>query len=93
MVMVAENEQVILGFHFQWPAADGELLDNEVSGEFWTWDSVREQWIPLSMQHVLMLTAAFEDITQAGVLWEPHSDWRPMFDWIVQLADFVMVDS
>jgi len=97
LIMVAENEQVILGFHF-WngimygePNQDASEWERQgTTGDFWTWDSVREQWIPLSMQHILMLTAAFEDITQSGTLWNPHSDWRPMYDWIVQLADFVV---
>ena len=83
MILVAENEQVILGLYFEWHS------DSKNSG-FWTWDSVRETWVPLSMQHILMLSAAFEDITQSGVQWEPHSAWQPMYDWMVKLADFVV---
>lgn len=93
MILVAENEQVILGLHFVWPAAAETLEEGVTPGQFWTWDSVREQWVPLSLQHILMLTAAFEDITQSGVLWEPWSDWRPMYDWLVKLADFVVVET
>jgi hypothetical protein len=83
MILVAENEQVILGLYFEWDS------DTKNCG-FWTWDSVRETWIPLSMQHILMLTAAFEDITQSGVQWEPYSAWQPMYDWMIKLADFVV---
>ncbi len=83
MIMVAENEQVILGLYFE------SNSENKTSG-FWTWDSVRETWVPLSMQHILMLSAAFEDITQSGVQWQPYSAWQPMYDWMVKLADFVV---